>query len=74
MLYPEIGGINMFIGRERELSALDRLYESNQFEFAVIYGCRRVGKTVLINQFIGDKKAVLRKDALMRRSGVKRLP
>lgn len=48
----------MFIGREHELSALDRLYESNRFEFAVIYGRRRVGKTALINQFISDKKAI----------------
>lgn len=28
----------MFIGRERELNALERLYQSNRFEFAVIYG------------------------------------
>ena len=48
----------MFIGRERELAALDKLYKSNQFEFAVIYGRRRVGKTALINQFIDDKKAI----------------
>lgn len=48
----------MFIGRERELDALDKLYKSNQFEFAVIYGRRRVGKTALINQFIDDKKAI----------------
>lgn len=48
----------MFIGRERELEALNKLYASNKFEFAVIYGRRRVGKTALINQFIGDKKAI----------------
>ena len=48
----------MFIGRERELDALNKLYKSNKFEFAVIYGRRRVGKTALINQFIGDKKAI----------------
>ena len=48
----------MFIGRERELESLDRLYASGKFEFAVIYGRRRVGKTALINQFIGDKKAI----------------
>lgn len=48
----------MFIGRERELKALDKLYNSSKFEFAVIYGRRRVGKTALINRFIGDKKAV----------------
>lgn len=48
----------MFIGRESELAALGRLYGSDKFEFAVIYGRRRVGKTALINQFIGDKKAI----------------
>ncbi len=48
----------MFVGRERELAALNKLYDSGKFEFAVIYGRRRVGKTALINQFIGDKKAI----------------
>lgn len=48
----------MFIGRERELKALDKLYNSSKFEFAVIYGRRRVGKTALINRFMGDKKAI----------------
>ena len=48
----------MFIGRERELNTLDNLYKSDKFEFAVIYGRRRVGKTALINQFVGDKKAI----------------
>ena len=48
----------MFIGRERELESLNRLYTSDKFEFAVIYGRRRVGKTALINEFIKDKKAI----------------
>ena len=48
----------MFIGRGRELSALERLYKSDKFEFAVIYGRRRVGKTALINKFIDDKNAI----------------
>ena len=48
----------MFIGRERELASLNQLYQSNQFEFVVVYGRRRVGKTALINQFIRDKKAI----------------
>ena len=48
----------MFIGREHELATLNRLYASNKFEFAVIYGRRRIGKTALINQFIDDKKAI----------------
>ena len=48
----------MFIGRERELATLNKLYASNKFEFAVIYGRRRVGKTALINRFIEGKNAI----------------
>ena len=48
----------MFIGRTQELNTLNRLYASDKFEFAVIYGRRRVGKTALINEFIVDKKAI----------------
>lgn len=48
----------MFIGRERELATLNKLYASDKFEFVVIYGRRRVGKTALISQFIDDKSAI----------------
>lgn len=48
----------MFIGRGHELDSLNILYASDRFEFVVIYGRRRVGKTALINQFISDKKAI----------------
>lgn len=48
----------MFIGRERELNSLNKLYNSGKFEFVVIYGRRRVGKTALINHFIDDKQAI----------------
>ncbi|MCL1984465.1 MAG: ATP-binding protein [Methanomassiliicoccaceae archaeon] len=48
----------MFIGREKELGELDRLYRTGKFQFPVIYGRRRVGKTTLINEFIKDKKAI----------------
>lgn len=48
----------MFIGRKKELKALSNLYTSDKFEFVVIYGRRRVGKTALINEFIGEKKAI----------------
>jgi len=48
----------MFIGRDRELKTLEQLYTSERFEFAVVYGRRRVGKTALINHFIGKKKAI----------------
>lgn len=48
----------MFIGREKELSALERLYQSDKFEFVVVYGRRRVGKTALINHFVDNKKTI----------------
>lgn len=48
----------MFIGRDRELTTLNKLYKSNKFEFVVIYGRRRVGKTALINRFIENKNAI----------------
>ena len=38
----------MFIGRKYELDKLNQLYDSDRFEFAVIYGRRRVGKSTLI--------------------------
>jgi hypothetical protein len=51
-------GAWMFFGRENELNTLNRLYNSNKFEFAVIYGRRRVGKTALINEFTKDKDTI----------------
>ena len=48
----------MFIGRERELSSLSKLFNSGKFEFVVLYGRRRVGKTALINHFIDGKPAI----------------
>lgn len=47
-----------FIGRERELEALERAWGSDRFEFTVVYGRRRVGKTRLIREYIADKPAV----------------
>ena len=47
-----------FIGREKELNVLNRIYSTEKFEFAVIYGRRRVGKTTLINEFAKDKKTI----------------
>ena len=41
----------MFIGREQELRTLNQLYASGKFEFAVIYGRRRVGKRVKMQSF-----------------------
>ena len=48
----------MFISRDSELSAMEKLYGKDKFQMAVIYGRRRVGKTTLINEFIKDKPAI----------------
>lgn len=48
----------MFIGREKELQSLNQLYQTNQFQFPVIYGRRRVGKTALINEFVKGKDTI----------------
>lgn len=48
----------MFIGRQHELKNLEKLYRSDKFEFAVIYGRRRVGKTALISHFVKNKPTI----------------
>lgn len=48
----------MFVGREKELNILNNQFRSDKFEFTVIYGRRRVGKTAIINEFIKNKKAI----------------
>ena len=47
-----------FIGRNRELEALEREYAKPGFGMLVLYGRRRVGKSTLIKKFIEGKKAV----------------
>ena len=48
----------MFINRQTELQLLEERYASNQAEFFVLYGRRRVGKTELLTQFCQDKRHV----------------
>lgn len=48
----------MFIGREREMDILERLYQKDKFQMVVLYGRRRVGKTTLITRFIENKPAI----------------
>lgn len=48
----------MFVGRSRELATLEKLYAKGNFEMAVIYGRRRVGKTALISRFAEGKRCL----------------
>ncbi len=45
----------MFIGREKELSYLDNLYQRSDGQFVILYGRRRVGKTETLMHFCKDK-------------------
>jgi len=49
----------MFIGRDAELTALEKAYSRDKFQMVVMYGRRRVGKTTLICEFIKNKPAIL---------------
>lgn len=49
----------MFYGRDRELESLNKRFKSNKFEFFVIRGRRRVGKSTLLKEFCKDKKNVI---------------
>ena len=48
----------MFVGRKKELQAMQNLYEKPGFGMMVIYGRRRIGKSTLIKEFIKDKKTI----------------
>ncbi|MCR5620829.1 MAG: ATP-binding protein [Treponema sp.] len=49
----------MFIGRKEELSMLEEAYSSGRFEFLVLYGRRRIGKTSLLKEFSSRHKTLL---------------
>jgi len=50
--------VNKFIGRDEEILILEQLTNSRKPEFLVLYGRRRIGKTLLIRHFF-EKKNVL---------------
>ena len=47
-----------FIGREKELADLNKLYEQNSFQMFILYGRRRVGKTTLLGEFCKGKDTI----------------
>lgn len=47
-----------FVGRHRELAALERQYDGRRSAMVPVYGRRRVGKTELLLRFIAGKPAI----------------
>lgn len=47
--------MSYIIGREKEIRELHGLYNSGNAEFVAIYGCRRVGKTFLVDEALKGK-------------------
>ena len=48
----------MFVGREKELKAMENFYAKDGVGMMTIYGRRRIGKSTLINEFVKGKKAI----------------
>lgn len=48
----------MFIGREKELKTLENKIKSSNFEFGIIYGRRRIGKTRLLQEIVSKYCAI----------------
>lgn len=46
------------LGRKEELGYLHELYENQSFEFLVMYGRRRVGKTTLLQEFAKNTNTI----------------
>ena len=44
--------ISTFVGRDRELALIDRIWKSNKAALIILYGRRRVGKTRLLTHWI----------------------
>ena len=46
------------IGRMKEMNQLESMYSSNRFEFMVMYGRRRIGKTTILQEFSKRHKTI----------------
>lgn len=56
ILLIRFGGI--FIGRKEEVKTLEKYCASDKNELVAVYGRRRVGKTYLVRETIGDKAGI----------------
>lgn len=48
-----------FIGREHELSQLERIYGRENMKTCMVYGRRRIGKSALLRRFCQDKRHLM---------------
>ncbi len=48
-----------FIGRERELSELERIFERERIKTCIVYGRRRIGKSALLRRFCQGKRSLM---------------
>lgn len=46
------------LGRKEELNHLNELYNSDCFEYLIMYGRRRVGKTTILQEFTEHSNAI----------------
>lgn len=46
------------LGRKNELERLEELYNSEKFEFLIMYGRRRVGKTTILQEFANRHEVI----------------
>lgn len=44
-----------FVGRDDEMRLLDRIYSKENIKTCMIYGRRRIGKTMMLRRFVEDK-------------------
>lgn len=50
--------MNSFIGREEELTYLNKVYSSSKKQLILVYGRRRLGKTTLIKKSLENQKGI----------------
>ena len=48
----------MFVNRKEELEFLNRKWKEDKANLIILYGSRRVGKTMLIKKFLENKKGI----------------
>ncbi len=48
----------MFVGRKKELARLEECWKSENQKLVAVYGRRRIGKTILLEEFMKDKEGI----------------